>query len=178
MASQFSNMLSRSMWRYLPPLWSLVDVSVAISQRYEHLPSNLAGWRLGEISQWDVSLDIEAGPMLIDVNKSPGVENNLWYALPLKSFGTTTLAIHINLSSYQYGQSYCGDKVVVGSSYLHNGISYTGKTTSLIFIELASYSHPHPHPHLAAPSNYLKQCIMSLYGVHPWDISQLNHCSV
>ena len=32
--------------------------------------------------------------------------------------------------SYQYRKSHCGDKTVVRSSYLHNGISYTGKMSS------------------------------------------------
>ena len=36
--------------------------------------------------------------------------------------------------SYQYRKSHCGDKTVVRSSYLHNGISYTGKITSLYWI--------------------------------------------
>ena len=36
---------------------------------------------------------------------------------------------NIKLSSYQYRKSHCGDKTVVRSSYLHNGISYTGKMT-------------------------------------------------
>ena len=35
------------------------------------------------------------------------------------------------MSSYQYRKSYCGDKTVVRSSYLHNGIIYTGKMESL-----------------------------------------------
>ena len=35
------------------------------------------------------------------------------------------------MSSYQYRKSHSGDKTVVRSSYLHNGISYTGKMTSL-----------------------------------------------
>ena len=38
---------------------------------------------------------------------------------------------NIKMSSYQYRKSHCGDKTVVRSSYLHNGISYTGKMTSL-----------------------------------------------
>ena len=33
--------------------------------------------------------------------------------------------------SYQYGKSHCGDKMVERSSYLHNGISYSGKMSSL-----------------------------------------------
>ena len=36
--------------------------------------------------------------------------------------------------SYQYRKSHCGDKTIVRSSYLHNGISYTGKMTSLYWI--------------------------------------------
>ena len=36
--------------------------------------------------------------------------------------------------SYQYRKYHCGDKTVIRSSYLHNGISYTGKMTSLYWI--------------------------------------------
>ena len=39
-----------------------------------------------------------------------------------------------NMSSYQYRKSHCGDKTVVRSSYLYNGISYTGKMTSFYWI--------------------------------------------
>ena len=38
---------------------------------------------------------------------------------------------NIKISSYRYRKSHCGDNTVVRSSYLHNGISYTGKTISL-----------------------------------------------
>ena len=38
---------------------------------------------------------------------------------------------NIKMPSYQYRKSHCGDKTVVRSSYLHNGISYTGKMASL-----------------------------------------------
>ena len=41
---------------------------------------------------------------------------------------------NIKTSSYQYRKSHCGDKTVVRSSYLHNGISYTGKMSSLYWI--------------------------------------------
>ena len=30
---------------------------------------------------------------------------------------------YIKMSSYQYRESHCGDKTVIRSSYLHNGIS-------------------------------------------------------
>ena len=41
---------------------------------------------------------------------------------------------NIKMSSYRYRKSLCGDKTVVRSSYLHNGISYTGKMSSLYWI--------------------------------------------
>ena len=38
------------------------------------------------------------------------------------------------ISSYQYRKSHCGDKTILRPSYLHNGISYTDKMTSLYWI--------------------------------------------
>ena len=38
------------------------------------------------------------------------------------------------MSSYQYRKSHCGDKTILRPSYLHNGISYIGKMTSLYWI--------------------------------------------
>ena len=42
--------------------------------------------------------------------------------------------INIKMAFYQYRKSHCGDKTVVRSSYLHNGIFYTGKMTSSYWI--------------------------------------------
>ena len=41
---------------------------------------------------------------------------------------------NIKMSSYQYRKSYCGDKIILRPSYLHNGISYIGKMSSLYWI--------------------------------------------
>ena len=41
---------------------------------------------------------------------------------------------NIKMPSDEYRKSHCGDKTVVRSSYLHNGISCTGKITSLYWI--------------------------------------------
>ena len=41
---------------------------------------------------------------------------------------------NIKMTPYQYRKSHCGDKTVMRSSYLHNGISYTGKRTYLYWI--------------------------------------------
>ena len=41
---------------------------------------------------------------------------------------------NIKMSSYQNRKSHCGDKMIFRPSYLHNGISYTGKMSSLYWI--------------------------------------------
>ena len=46
----------------------------------------------------------------------------------------TVLWFNIEKASDQYRKSHCGDKNILRPSYLHNGISYTGKMTSLYWI--------------------------------------------
>ena len=46
----------------------------------------------------------------------------------------------IKMASYQYRKSHCGDKTILRSSYLHNGISYTGKTICLYWIRAQGIS--------------------------------------
>ena len=41
---------------------------------------------------------------------------------------------NIKISSYQHRKSHCGDKTILRPSYLHNGISYTSKMSSLYWI--------------------------------------------
>ena len=55
---------------------------------------------------------------------------------------------------YQYRKSHCGDKTIWRPSYLHNGISYTGKMTSLYWIgaqdtilQPPTWSSTLHHPH-------------------------------
>ena len=59
-------------------------------------------------------------------------QTNGWYACfhPMESGPR----FNINMSSYQYRKSHCGDQTVVRSSYLHNWSSYTGKMASLYWI--------------------------------------------
>ena len=47
----------------------------------------------------------------------------------------------IKISSYQCRKSHCGDKRVIRSSYLHNGISYTGNMASLYWTNPWSQKH-------------------------------------
>ena len=42
--------------------------------------------------------------------------------------------IPIKMPSYQYSKSHCGEKTILQLSYLHNRISYTGKTAPLYWI--------------------------------------------
>ena len=54
--------------------------------------------------------------------------------------------------SYQHRKSHCGDKTILRPSYLHNGISYTGKMTSLYWIRAHNLSSPHPrYPSCSLP---------------------------
>ena len=63
----------------------------------------------------------------------------LWFVVD-KSSGPW---FNIKMSSYQYWKSHCGDKTIWHPSYLHNGISYTGKTASLYWIRplFSTYSY-------------------------------------
>ena len=48
---------------------------------------------------------------------------------------------NIKMSSYQYRKSHCGDKTILWPSYLHNGIFYTSKMSSLYWIRALVTSH-------------------------------------
>ena len=59
---------------------------------------------------------------------------------------------NMEMTSYQYRKSHCGDKKILRPSYLHNGISYTGKMSSLYWIralgeqdQYRGYWCPGPH---------------------------------
>ena len=86
---------------------------------------------------WDMMLSKEFKPI--------GVQFSLKAVLPLAERLATGDSItvvrqgpggwfNIKMSSYQYRKSHCGDKTILRPSYLHNGISYTGKMTSLYWI--------------------------------------------
>ena len=62
---------------------------------------------------------------------------------------------NIKITSYQYRKSHYGDKTILRPSYLHNGISYTGKMASLYWIR-AQWLMPTSHS-TWAPSQYPKR---------------------
>ena len=112
---------------------------------------------------WDIVNQIFSNPLQWNFNRSSNIfiqENALenvvckvadmlswpqYVSHIMHSFFTDTGIIHttgpwfiIKITSNQYRKSHCGDKTVVRSSYLHNGISYTSKTTSLYRIRAQS----------------------------------------
>ena len=108
------------------------------------------------IVTWNISLPAEAGAWLTPalLNGTNGAARVWWFgvecgvkagkALRKDSVSNCHVAsaglfrsgpwFNIKMSSYQYRKSHFGDKTVVRSSYLQNGISYTGKMTSLYWI--------------------------------------------
>ena len=66
-------------------------------------------------------------PRLLSLLTGASNRDNMVSILPPGAWFNTKM-------SYHYRKSHCGDKTVVRSSYLHNGISYTGKMTSLYWI--------------------------------------------
>ena len=69
-------------------------------------------------------------------------------------YADTGLWFNIKMLSYQYRKSHCGDKTVVRSSYLHNGIYYTGKADQ----KNSLVSGPPTDPATTPPTvNFLQQ---------------------
>ena len=69
---------------------------------------------------------------------SSRLSSEIWptvnYLITTIKFKTSRPWFNIKISSYQYRKSHCWDKTILRPSYLHNGISYTGKMTSLYWI--------------------------------------------
>ena len=72
------------------------------------------------------------------------------------------------MPSNQYRKSHCGDKTIVRSSYIHNGISYTAKTTSLYWIK-AQRSRAQIGLWLADSSSHIQSMILGIISVLSWD---------
>ena len=70
---------------------------------------------------------------------------------------------NIKMISYQYRKSHCGDKTVVRSSYLHNGISYTGKRH--VIIE-SGPSILNTYHWLFTSTNHTEPCRWLCHGAH------------
>ena len=68
------------------------------------------------------------------------------------------------MTSCLYRKSHCGDKTVVRSSYLHNGISYAGKMSSIYWITPRSFNCIPLSPDL---SEYIRLYCKGTLGYFP-----------
>ena len=82
-------------------------------------------WWLSATIQGDRSWSTLSQPVGTKPLPEPKLTNQQW------SLYQSGPWFNIKMSSYQYRKSHFGDKTVVRSSYLHSGISYTGKITSV-----------------------------------------------
>ena len=94
----------------------------------------------------------------------------------LKSYSQPGGWFNINMSSYQYRKYHFGDKTILRSSYLHNGISYTVKMTSLYWIR--ALAHP---AFTALPRNHIDIVAWKKYGdsakpITSWLVSASHEC--
>ena len=67
-------------------------------------------------------------------NMEHGHMENSYHRVNIEISDTQAPRFNIKMTSCQYRKSHCGDKTILRPSYLHNGISYTDKTTSLYWI--------------------------------------------
>ena len=87
---------------------------------------------------------------------------------------------NIKMASYQYRKFHCGYKTVVRSSYLrvHNGISYTGKMTSLYWISPQEGCQRDSNQCLlwTTQSHWLPSCLPLCCKSDLWQSSWLDLC--
>ena len=107
-----------------------------------------------------------------------GLTDNKWILDQVMSWCLMALSLYwiqcwpgpwfnIKMSSCQCRKSHCGDKTVVRSSYLYNGISYTGKMSSLYWIGALDLWH-----HIESPGH--SKLTHSGLVMHVW-IFELGH---
>ena len=109
------------------------------AMHYQYLWLNFCkGNRFGDIKAVNCNnalgvMGLECGPTAC-VNHQFTVTSQAWHGDPQQPGPW----FNIKMSSHQYRKSHCGDKTILRPSYLHNGISYTGKMTSLYWIRAQS----------------------------------------
>ena len=114
-------------------------------------PQYFVKWKVNTLAVDDLALpDARASFLslarsklrLCSANHMPGYWSNLpcdwpstaWVYSEQETENGPRAQFSIRMTSYQYMKSHCGDKTILRPAYLHNGISYTGKTTSLYWI--------------------------------------------
>ena len=83
-----------------------------------------------------------------------------WNYIHISSDQRSGPRFNIKMTSYWYRKSHCGDKTILRPSYLQNGISYTGKTTSLYWIGALTWSKQQDEPCFSACTSYMTAICM------------------
>ena len=120
--------------------WPLGDVVVIIKVNkkiYYNITDSMTIISAGYTSNYEITKNT---PNLTPTSRvAPSMDCLLWLFWSkmisvIKRLTTPGPRFNIKMTSYQYRNSHCGDKTILRPSYLHNGISYTGKMTSLYWI--------------------------------------------
>ena len=80
------------------------------------------------------------------------------------------------MSSYQYRKSHCGDKTILPPSYLHNGISYTGKMSSLYWAGALAITEPADVPTHGSVRPSAGTVLTTILGTFPVKYLCLSMC--
>ena len=101
------------------------QIATVIRSRGDRLNTKMSSYQYRDPSM----LEIRRSRDLLIFN----MESHTWKDLCILIRGPGP-RFNIKMTSYQYMKSHCGDKTIIWPSYIHNGICYTGKTTSLYWI--------------------------------------------
>ena len=99
--------------------------------------TNLQRCRLSFSTEWGSSIHFTEWLLAqVDFEMKYGPQTSMPYVMTGNTSRSNNDIVNwarwdVKMSSYQYRKSHCEDKTVVRSSYLHNGISYAGKMSSL-----------------------------------------------
>ena len=136
--------VTQSFWYFAQSMAVPLPCSV---QHFKTIRQPKRMWWMNKIL-WDLSLRwvSDGYPIL---HKAPGVNDTRTSLIIIyndtRAFSTMKTVLgqliqisgprfNIKMISYQHRKPYCGDKTILRPSYLHNGISYTGKMTSFYWI--------------------------------------------
>ena len=130
----FENYMSKISFKFPRGQW----VNSLKSTQHGITVTSTCTWSNDDLDLWQqmVSLGNRELHHRLNTNLCTNCANNNYNSLPGPWF-------NIKITSYQCRKSHCGDKTVIRSSYLHNGISHTGKMSSLYWIRAQYVIHSH-----------------------------------
>ena len=127
-----STMGKSNIWKNILPLYIVHDQYLIKSNWINHLLDN---YSYSSRLIWWIICNTPLFSLRLSANVTLYIQQTAYFALVgICEFACDQYSgpwFNIKMSSYQYRKSHCGDQTILWTSYLHNGISYTGKMTSL-----------------------------------------------